>query len=159
MSKQIPLTQGKVAIVDDADFEWLNQWKWYACKKHYCWYAVRTQWQDGKNKQIQMHREILKPLADMQTDHKDGNGLNNLRNNLRVATGSQNQHNQKPRKATSKYKGVHWHQGEAKWHAQIRMDKQQCHLGVFVCEIEAARAYDAAAVVAFGEFAYTNFQE
>lgn len=155
--KEIPLTQGKAAIVDDEDFEWLSQWKWSARKDRSIWYAVR--WQkgrmNGKRILLLMHREILHPPIGMETDHKDGNGLNNQRSNLRTATNSQNQQNAKHRKGLSTFKGVSWHVG--KWQSQIRVEGKRLHLGRFSSETEAAFAYDQAAKRYFGEFARTNF--
>jgi hypothetical protein len=139
--KKIQLTQGKFAIVDDADYEWLNQWKWYACADCNTYYAVRAAYKDGKQTTVQMHRQILslKPSDPRQCDHRDGNGLNNRRKNLRIATHAQNQHNQKPQKGgTSIYKGVSWHRHTAKWCARIGVNGQAICLGYFDSEIEAA---------------------
>jgi len=96
--KKIPLTQGKLALVDDADYKWLNQWKWKVINCNYTCYAARTIYLGGGRKNqksgtIQMHRLILNAPINMEGDHKDGNGLNNQRSNLRLATSGQNSQN------------------------------------------------------------------
>ena len=157
MSKQIPLTQGKVALVDDEDFEWLNQWKWCVKKEKDTCYAIRGQRQDGKIAQIRMHREILKPSIGMEVDHKDGNGLNNQRYNLRSATHAENIRNQKRRNGTSKFKKVSWHKRNRNWQVKIGINGRRIHLGHFKSEWQAAKAYDDAAKRLFDVFARTNF--
>ena len=160
MSKKIQLTQGKFAIVDDADYKWLNQWKWCAVKIGNTFYAVRnTPCKNGKRRMIWMHREILcLPFGDSRIcDHQDRNGLNNQRGNLRMATCAQNLRNSKSRKGTSQFKGVSWYRDRAKWHAKIYVNGQQTNLGFFNSEVKAARRYDEAAKMFFGEFAYINF--
>jgi hypothetical protein len=103
-----------------------------------------------------MHRLILRVDANTQVDHRDGNGLNNTRGNLRPATHAQNQHNSRLRKDNqSGFKGVH-RQGN-RWVARIRVDGEQKHLGSFRTPEEAARAYDAAALRLRGEYARLNF--
>lgn len=102
--KKIKLTQGKYAIVDDEDFEWLNQWKWCYCK-----YVIRDIILNKKNKRIYMHRLIMNTPEKMQTDHINGNKLDNRRNNLRICTQSQNNMNRKISKLnTSGYRGIYW---------------------------------------------------
>ena len=86
MSKTIPLTQGKVAIVDDADFDWLNQWKWYAIHRRSIWYAETRDRSTGRC--IRMHRLITKVQPDLQVDHRNRDGLDNRRCNLRCCTNS-----------------------------------------------------------------------
>src|SRR5690348_11276017 len=106
--KKIKLTQGKYALVDDADFEYLNQWKWQAKKcSDTLFYAHRTQRyglrSENKKHHFKMHKLILKSPKGFEIDHEDGNGLNNQRKNLRICTHSQNGMNKK-----LKSKGVSW---------------------------------------------------
>jgi len=156
--KVILLNHGKVTFVDDEDFEWLNQWKWHAKKYHRTWYAQRGGFINNRQMTIFMHREILKTPLGKETDHKDGDGLNNQRENLRPATKAQNRQNQRPQEGcTSGFKGVHWDRGSNKWRTHIKIKGKQIHLGVFLSEIDAAKAYDRAAYRYFGEFARTNF--
>ena len=154
--REIPLTQGKVALVDDADYESLAQHKWFAQRILHHWYAVR------RGGRTYMHREILKPGPGEQCDHVDGNGLNNLRSNLRRCTPSQNQQNRRKQVGTkNSLKGTRFHpRGRAKpWSASIWCWDGHHSLGYYATEEEAARAYDAAAREKFGEFALCNFPE
>lgn len=154
--KEIKLTQGKVALVDDSDFEWLNQFKWCAMKQQKTYYAVRTY----KYKHVRMHRLIMNTPTGLETDHEDHNGLNNQRYNLRIATSAQNKYNVSPRGA-SKYLGVTIRQiGREKGRitAKIRKNRITFHLGSFKTEESAAKAYDIRAKEFFGEFANLNFK-
>ena len=161
--KKIPLTLGKIAIVDDADYEWLSQWKWLAVKGRYTFYAVRRfRSPNGKLKTEQMHRKILGLMFGdkRQGDHKNHNGLDNRRNNLRICTHAQNQQNRNPNKAcTSIYKGVNWDERNKRWRARIRIKGRLTHLGLFYSETEAAKTYDLFAKDIHGEFANTNIKE
>ena len=159
--KQIPLTRGKFAIVDDADFEKLNRYNWYAFRSYgNTFYAVRSIClPNGKWRLIFMHRVILNlEYGDKrQGDHRNNNSLDNRRDNLRICTNRQNSQNSRPNKScTSVYKGVSWSKDRHKWVAQIKTQDKQTNLGRYVSEIEAARAYDVAAIKCFGEFAHTN---
>ena len=157
MSKTIPLTQGKVAIVDNADYEWLTQWKWYAAKTISAYYARRSVWENGKTRDIQMHRVILNAPAKKQVDHINGNGLDNQRVNLRLCTNSQNHMNgKKCLGCSSKYKGVSWHKQTHQWQSFIGINNTQKYLGRFDSEQEAAATYNAEATKLFGQFANLN---
>jgi hypothetical protein len=148
--KLIALTQEKSAIVDDEDYDFLNQWKWYAHFETWAWYATRVY----KKKRIYMHRVIMKATSKQYCDHVNGNGLDNRRINLRLCTSSQNAANsKKSRNTTSQYKGVCWHKQIKRWVAYIQED----FLGSFKDEVEAAKEYDRVARQRFGEFAKTNF--
>jgi hypothetical protein len=158
--KHIPLTQGKVALVNDADYKWLNKHKWYALQDKYTFYARRSIFlRKGEERTQAMHRLILglQPHDKLQCDHIDGNGLNNQRSNLRLCTSTGNNRSQRKRKAhSSKYKGVCWHRRSHKWISRIRAGKTRIHLGCFDSEIEGAKAYDDAALKYHGRFALTN---
>ena len=165
MSKEIQLTQGKVAIVDDENYDWLNQWKWQATKSRNTYYAVRQVYLGGGRKNskyvhLKMHRVILGLIEGdgKITDHRDDNGLNNKIANLRICNFSQNLRNQKPRKnCSSQYKGVYWRKNRQRWIVEIKINGKLKRFGSFKNEIEAARCYDQKAKELFGEFARTNF--
>jgi len=153
--KEIRLTQGKTALVDDEDFEEVNQYKWYAQLIEKNWYAIRNL-PGAKGKKIYMHRSIKPGL--LRIDHKDGDGLNNQKNNLRPSTNGQNIANSRKRRGcSSRYKGVTWHKHNKTWKAQISVSTKMIHLGSFDSEILAAQAYDSAARRHFKEFARLNF--
>ena len=162
MVKEIQLTQGKVALVDDADYEYLSQWKWHAQLIKGRWYARRSI-RKGFPKQISlsMHQVILNTPNGMESDHKNGNGLDNQRHNLRVCTKYKNMYNQniQTRSKSSKFKGVYWSKKYRKWVAQIRVNHKAIWLGQFNSEIEAANTYNMAAKRIFGEFAKLNITE
>lgn len=158
--KEIALSRDKVALVDDEDYDRVLPYRWAAYRspvKHYeTWYAVNV---DVGT----MHRFILEPQDAQDVDHRDGDGLNNTRENLRVCTHQQNLWNKrKPYRngrATSHYKGVYYDKVRGQWRAQIRVDGKTKKLGRHETEEAAARAYDAAAAYYFGEFARVNFSD
>jgi hypothetical protein len=159
--REIPLTQGKVVIVDPEDYEWLSQYNWHAVFMHGKWYASRVVCKDGKKCNEFMHRLLLNVPKGKQTDHKNNNGLDNRRSNIRECTCMENQHNQKPRTnlKSSQFKGVHWHKRDLKWVAGIKVNGKRKDLGEFDSEINAAVTHDLAAIKYFGEFANLNFKE
>ena len=153
--KQISLTQGMYAIVDDADFEWLNQWKWHIQAGHNTYYAVRK----CNGKRIRMHRLILGCTENEEVDHKNHNGLDNQRHNIRKCTHSQNMQNLPYRKGgSSKYKGVSWDKESRKWLASIKLNGIKQRIGLYLLDIDAAKAYDKVAIKLFGDFACPNLR-
>ena len=157
--KLIPLSQGLYAQVDDLDYKWLSCRKWTVKRNRSIHYAFR-QVQTGPKRHatVYMHREITLARPGQQVDHVSGNGLNNQRSNLRLCTHAQNLRNQRAQAGrSSKYKGVSWLKARKKWEAYIKVNRVKHHLGRFEDEIEAAKAYDSAAIKFFGEFARLNF--
>lgn len=153
--KKIPLTQNKYALVDNSDFEELNKHKWYANKLGDTFYAMRhLKVSEGNSKTIVlMHSAIMKTPKGMDTDHKDRNGLNNQRKNLRICTRSQNGMNKTKAKAnTSGFKGVFWHKRDKTWRSQIKVDGKSTHLGYFKTKEDAYKAYCEACAHYHGEF-------
>lgn len=157
-TRQIPLTQGLFAAVDAADYEWLSNFKWSARRDGATFYAGRKSTVNGRQTTMLMHRLIL-GLTDprIQCDHRDRNGLNNARENLRPASRSQNTCNQRKRSDnTSGYIGVKLNKASGKWFAQITRGGRLIHLGRYSTPEEAARARDAEAIKVYGEFAHLN---
>ena len=154
--KTISLTQGKMALIDDEDFDRVSAFKWYYSRHGY---AVRSAHRaDGNPKRIYLHRFVVDAPDDMVVDHMDGNTLNDQRHNLRMCAQSENQRNQRRTKVgqSSKYKGVDWNASRKKWRARIVLDGKSIMLGRYDGEVEAARAYNAAALKYFGAFAALN---
>ena len=151
--KLIPLTRGKFAIVDDEDFEILNQYKWFACKgMSGIFYAIRNE----KGKKIWMHRVILNAPDGLDVDHRDRDGLNNTRENLRLATKSQNSANRIGRAKTG-FKGVYFHKQKRLFYVVAQANKKRYFCGYHRNIIDAAHAYDEKAKEIHGEFAFLNF--
>ena len=149
--KEILLTKGQVALVDNEDYDELMRYKWCICSSKNNLYAVRR---ISKNKTILMHNHIL---DSKMADHRDHNGLNNQKNNIRPCNQSQNNMNtrKKPR-CSSKFKGVVWDLARQKWAGYITKDGVTYRLGRFILEKEAALAYNQKATELHGEFAQLN---
>jgi hypothetical protein len=152
--KKIELTRGYVALVDDEDFDRVNAHKWHVHFKSVGArpYAQHSYRENGVNHTIDMHRFILD--SEIEVDHKDHNGLNCQRYNLRKATESQNQHNQPLRKNnTSGHKGVSWKKDAGKWQVRVMCDRKHIYIGMFTEYNVACEAADAAMLKYHGEYA------
>lgn len=151
--KEIPLTDGFTALVDDEDFEALSKFTWHVHRHGRMYYPQTTIYKGGK-KTIRMHRMVVGCNSKILIDHKDGNGMNNTRENLRVATSTQNNRNARLRKdSTTGFKGVHFKKASRKFQAHIRVDGERIYLGCFLTPEEAHAAYCKAAQRHFGVFA------
>jgi|SRR5581483_328543 len=160
MDKLLPLNKGLFAIVDEADFEELSKWKWHAhwsASKQAYYVRRRVRIGGGKRKHIFLHRQLMCALSGLDVDHKNGNPLDNRRENLRICTRSQNSYNRGPqRDNTSGYKGVKWNKANSRWSSNIGVNGKRVFLGYFLDKKDAAAAYDRAAALHHGEFAQPN---
>ena len=152
--KIIKLTDGQQALVDDEDYDLISQWNWSVSSYGYAY--------KNKNGSILMHVAIMNTPKGMQTDHINGNKLDNRRENLRICTTAQNQFNSKPHSDNiySKHKGVSFlkakKQAKNPWITMINIDGKPTFLGTFATEIEAAKAYNEASIKHHGKFAKLN---
>jgi hypothetical protein len=162
---QIITTNGHIVILNKSDFSKVCNHTWYALKNRNTYYAVRKvslgiSTLTGKQirQMLYMHRVIMDTPPNKITDHRDGNGLNNTRYNLRVCTVSQNNQNRKKQNkpALSQYKGVTYNKKDSRWIAQIWFDHNNNFLGGYANEIDAAIAYNKKASELFGKFALLN---
>jgi hypothetical protein len=159
----IGLTRNKFAIVDADDYERLKGFNWSARYGTNTWYAVRCSRaaERRKSRIVWMHNVILPPPKGKIVDHFNHNGLDNRRTNLRIATRGENTCNCGKRKGcSSRFKGASFHKnrrGRKHWDGYINVNGRRISLGRFMTEVEAAKAYDAAAKKYHGEFARLNF--
>lgn len=148
----VPLTQGYTALIDAADAPFVGQWNWCAIVGKWTVYAKRVEWRDGKAFSIYLHRALLTVGIGQEVDHRFGNGLDNRRSNLRVATPTQNQQNSNLRKDnTSGVKGVSTREN-GKFQAAIRYGGNKVHLGTFGAIEEASAAYQEASMKHHADF-------
>jgi len=152
--KKIKLTQGKYSIVDNEDFDYVNQYKWHLSDSRGKLYARRG---DKRKKYRSIHRLILNCPDDKEPDHINGDGLDNRKSNLRIADRFQNTQNALIRKdSVSGFKGVNFSKRSNKWRAYIQYKKKNSHIGFFETKEEAAYVYDQFAMQLHGEFAKLN---
>jgi hypothetical protein len=162
--KTLQLTKGKVALVDDDDFYWLAQWNWQAVEIKGTWYAVRQPkkgpLRNGGNNQRYLHRVIARVEdPDISVDHRDHDGLNNQKANLRICSRAENNKNISSRKSSSSvYLGVSWDKKRKKWLTQVSVGGKNVFSQRFASEVEAAKAYDKEAIIHHEEFANLNFK-
>jgi len=164
LNKEIPLTQGKVALVSESDFNYLNQWTWFAKQvrhgKAEIFYAARNiTAEDKKQTTLLMHRFIL-GITDpnIKLDHINRDGLNNTRENLRIGSQAQNARNKTSAVgASSEFLGVDIHKSTGRWRSRLMHKGKSIYLGLFDSENDAAKAYDDAAII-HGDFANLNFK-
>lgn len=153
--KQINLTQGKIALVDDSDYAWLSLTPWYYSGSGY---AARDFTRNKEKISVYMHRLILNVADDKEVDHIDGNRLNNTRSNLRICSRAENALNIRKRKnASSKYKGVYWDEAREQFRVAVNSATYgEYYVGSFYSEDEAGLAYNLAAGSLHGDFACLN---
>ena len=158
--REIQLTQGQIAFVDDEDYEAISAKKWSVVKSWNNFYARRYERIDGVQTIVYMHRLLANADKNRQVDHKDRNTLNNCKDNLRLCSNTENSQNRKKRKTLnpqSEFKGVRPKGGI--FLAHIKINGRDHFIGSFKSEHEAAKAYDKAAIQHFGEFAHLNFPD
>lgn len=164
--RRIPMVNSKrYAIVDPADFYQLSQYPWWLSKRKTFHRIIRLSSENNSYRIVAMHRQIMQNLnptpctlnPDLVVDHINHNSLDNRRANLRLVTVAQNNMNRRPWKGASKYKGVTFHRRQKRFIARVTINGKRLHLGSFINEIDAAKAYDEAAKKYYGKYACLNF--
>jgi len=165
-TRLVSLTQDQFAIVDSCDYDFVNQWKWYASKVPtkigYLWYVMRKT-RGPNRKTLMLHRVLAAHIGlpySEEYDHRDNNPLNNARSNLRPSSRSNQRGNtRKSPGKSSRHKGVSWAKDRLRWRPGIKIHGKRIGLGDYVDEDDAGRAYDVAAKKYFGAFARLNFPD
>lgn len=151
--KEIPLTHGQTALIDDEDAELVARYNWIAVHRKNLWYGQGS----AKGEKVLMHRLVMGFPEGQVVDHRNGIGTDNRKENLRVTTQAQNGRNRRANaNSSSGFVGVSWSKDRHRWLACIKVDGKTKNLGRFKTETEAAQAYNTAAKAAFGEFAGIN---
>lgn len=159
---ELPLTKGKVALISPEDLKLVDKYPWHARQNRRGgkWYAYTTlPPQDRKTtRSVSLHRFLMDAQPGTLVDHKDGDGLNCQRHNMRIANHTQNNAHRigKPSWSKNTYRGVKWHTRDKRWRACLSLNNKTLHLGSFATEEDAARAYNKGALEHFGEFAVLN---
>ena len=152
--RELSMSKGFVALADENDYELLSMYHWWPDRRSNTIYARAH----IGGKKVYMHLLLMGSNRGFHVDHRDRNGLNNQRYNLRISTVSQNLANQKIRTGgTSRFKGVCWSKRLSKWHVTTKVRNKSVGIGYFTSETEAALAYDVFALKTWGEFALLNF--
>lgn len=160
--KKIPLTRGKVAVIDDKDYVYVEPFKWCAMPNGTTWYAItNVRCPDGKQRQVRMHRLLMgvKRRDGMEVDHVNHNGLDNRRNNLRVCTHQQNMCNGKAKRGKSRFRGLSWDASRQWWRVSLRVYGRDRYVGIYKDEMQAALGYDLAALRTHKEYACCNLMD
>ena len=159
--RRLYLGQGKWTLLDVKDYYHLRFFKWVVYGNGTNLYAIRLRLTDpNKTSTVYMHREIMNPPPGLVVDHKNCDGLDNRRSNLRFATHAQNTRNRRKKKnGSSQFLGVYFNKEKSTWDSQLMHNGKKIWVGRFQTQIDAAKAYDAAAKKYHGEFARLNFSE
>lgn len=159
MSKRIFVGKSKYlqfefCIVDDEDFEKLNEWRWHSDNKGY---IVRRVRRNGRKSVVYMHREIMQTPESMVTDHINGIRTDNRKSNLRICSDAQNKRNRGPaHNNPTGLKGAYWQEQISRWYSRIQIDGKSIYLGTFDSAELASQAYTKAALEYHKEFAWSN---
>lgn len=152
--KKIRLVNGGWTLVSESDF---LRFDWFSWRMNHNGYVERKFWKNGKCQRVFLHREILGAKRGQIVDHRDGDRLNNTRENIRICSAYQNCCNTRRKHGMSRFKGVSWNKDRGAWAAQIGRAKKNYHLGYFKDEEDAAVQYDIAAILFHGQDALLNF--